>query len=70
MKKEIFEEIAADNVCNKGYSMARKLDSGFSSTGCEEQSLSVSVLLYHCSCNNVMFNESQINILNDILNSI
>lgn len=70
MDKTMFENIAVDALCKKGYDMARRLDMGFSPTGCEEQSLSVAVLLYHCSCNNVMFSEDKFDIMNNILNSI
>lgn len=70
MDKKIFENLAVDNLCNKGYNMAKKLDLGLSSTGCEEQSLSVSILLYHCSCNDVMFDDNKFNVFNEILNNI
>lgn len=56
-------------IC-KAVEIAQKGSLGFSSTGCLEQQLCITNILYNCAENDVIFNDVQQNNLNIILNSI
>ena len=59
-----------DIMINKAMDIAKKAGLGFSSTGCQEEQLGAAVLCYHCMQNDVLFNETQLNNINNVLNSI
>lgn len=68
--KEYIKNKSRNAIINKGLDMANGAKLGYSPTGCQEVQLATATMCYHCMCNDVIFTESQINNILNIINSV
>lgn len=68
--KEYIKNKSRNAIIDKGLSMANGAKMGYSPTGCQEKQLATAIMCYHCMCNDVIFNDKQINNILNIVNTV